>query len=73
MYSRHGRAQKIKNFGGEQIVLGLRLKKKMPYKKYNLYTIYKLIDGEEVPLYDETFTDEQVSDFYTKSSYYVPK
>lgn len=73
MYYRQGREQKIKNFGSDQIVLTLKLKEKMSNKNYDLYTVCKIVDEKEIPLYNETFTNEQVEKFYQKPSYYIPK
>lgn len=70
MYCRKGREQKIKNFGGDFIILGLKLKQEYPNKDYNLYTIYKLVDGEEIPIYNENMTKKEVNEFLNNPSYY---
>lgn len=70
MYCRKGREQKIKNFGGDFIILGLKLKQEYPNKNYNLYTIYKLVDGEEIPIYNENMTKKEVNEFLNNPSYY---
>lgn len=72
MYYRQGREQKIKNFGGEQIVLTLKMKQEMPEKKFNLYTVCKVVDGKNIPLYDECLDEEQYNKFFDKPSYYQP-
>lgn len=73
LYKRNGREQRIKSFGGEQIVLTLKMKQEFPDKNYNLYTVCRLKNNEEIPLYDETFTNEQLNKFYNKPSYYIPE
>lgn len=73
MYYRQGREQKIKNFGGEQIVLTLKMKQKMPGKQFNLYTVCKVVEGRDIPLYDECLTKEQYNKFFDKPSYYQPE
>ena len=70
MYCRKGREQKIKNFGGDFIILGLKLKQEYPNKNYNLYTIYKLVNGEEIPIYNENMTKKEVNEFLNNPSYY---
>lgn len=70
MYCRKGREQKIKNFGGDFIILGLKLKQEYSNKDYNLYTIYKLINGEEIPIYNENMTKKEVNEFLNNPSYY---
>ena len=70
MYCRKGREQKIKNFGGDFVILGLKLKQEYPNKNYNLYTIYKLVDGEEIPIYNENMTKKEVNEFLNNPSYY---
>lgn len=70
MYCRKGREQKIKNFGGDFVILGLKLKQEYPNKDYNLYTIYKLVDGEEIPIYNENMTKKEVNEFLNNPSYY---
>lgn len=70
MYCRKGREQKIKNFGGDFIILGLKLKQEYSNKDYNLYTIYKLVNGEEIPIYNENMTKKEVNEFLNNPSYY---
>ena len=70
MYCRKGSEQKIKNFGGDFIILGLKLKQEYSNKDYNLYTIYKLINGEEIPIYNENMTKKEVNEFLNNPSYY---
>lgn len=71
MYYRQSREQKIKNFGGEQIVLTLKLKQEFKNKPFNLYDVCKVVDGNNIPLYSECLTEEQVNKFFDKPSYYL--
>ena len=65
-----------KDLSGEPIRLTLRLKEVYEGKKYNLYTICKVITvdkkDEFLPLYDETFTPKQYEKFFDDPSYYIP-
>lgn len=56
-----------KDFHGKKIEL--LIVKKKEYKNYDLYTFYKNIDGEYKPLYDETFTSEQLRDLAKEGQY----
>ncbi len=68
--------KKVKDFSGETLVLTLVKKEEYKDKLYDLYTVCKVVqDGDEkikIPLYDETFTREQVESFYNDSTYYTP-
>lgn len=71
------RFKKVKDFSGHILKLTLVKKDDCPNKTYSLYTVNKIVqdeNGEDVliPLYDETFTQEQVNSFYTNSTYYTP-
>ena len=61
------------DFGGEPLKLKLKLKQEFKDKKYDLYTVYKVIGDEEIPLYNETFTEDQVEKFYKHPSFYLPE
>ena len=64
------RIKNTKDFSGAPLKLTLDLKQKFEDRKYDLYYVSKVVekDGEReiIPLYAETFTPEQVEEFYTK-------
>lgn len=69
--------KRVKDFSGEEVILTLVKKEEYPDKEYDLYTVCKVIKRENekdelFPLYDETFTKEQVSKFYKNAAYYSP-
>lgn len=68
---RNDKFQVIKDFSGEEIKLTLELKEEWPDKENDLYTVCKVKDGKNIPLYNETFTPEQVDVFYNHPMYYV--
>lgn len=70
------RYRNVRDFSGDTVVLTLKMKQKYKDKEYNLYTVCKVIkNGEKeelIPLYDETFTREQVDRFYKGTTYQTP-
>lgn len=62
-----------KDYSGAAIKLTLVKKQECKGKDYDLYKVCKVIDNgvgkrEFIPLYDETFTEQQVEKFYTSKS-----
>ena len=69
--------KKVKDFSGSTLKLTLVKKAECADKRYSLYTVNKIVKNENgedtlIPLYDETFTPEQVNTFYNNSTYYTP-
>ena len=64
------RIKNTKDFSGAPLKLTLDLKQEFEDKKYALYYVSKVVEKnnelEIIPLYAETFTPEQVEDFYSK-------
>ncbi len=54
-----------RDFSGE--IIKLTLVKVKDYGKFTLYTVTKIIGNEKIPLYNESFTPEQVNAFYNTS------
>lgn len=64
----------VMDFSGEPLKLKLKLTQEFKDKNYNLYTVYKVTSNdEEIPLYNETFTEDQVEKFYKHPSFYLPE
>lgn len=67
--------RKVRDFNGNILKLALKLEKEYENKNYDLYYVCKVVkDGNEekkIKLYQETFTPEQVDNFYNNPSYYV--
>ena len=70
----------IKDFTGEPLKLTLVKKEEYPDKEYNLYSVCKVVEddtkeGDErytfIPLYDETFTEDQYNEFYNVPRHYI--
>ena len=54
-------------------LLPLKMKQEIPGKQFNLYTVCKVVEGRDIPLYDECLTKEQYDKFFNKPSYYQPE
>ena len=74
-HKRYDRYKLIKDFGGEVLKLTLIKKQSFEDKEYDLYMVCKVRTGEQgedeiIELYPETFTNQQVEEFYKKPTYY---
>lgn len=66
--------KKVRDFNtGEVVKLALVLKEEYPNKDYDLYMVCKVVNNELVHLYNETFTDKQIDEFYNEAAYYEAK
>lgn len=69
-----------KDYSGAILKLTLRKKQECVGKDYDLYTVCKVEEKEDVngekeleftPLYDETFTDKQIEKFYSNPRFHM--
>lgn len=73
-----GKWKLTKDVTGQLLKLALVKIVEYPNKKYDLYTVCKVLENKEnpneeeyIPLYNETFTKEQYDDFYKKPRYFL--
>lgn len=50
-------------------IIDVELEKIKDYSSYSLYQVYKLENGERIPLYKETYTEEQIEEIHKNKNF----